>query len=556
MANFIKRIMDWIVERSKGKRLGENPFAERLTFINSEESIRRMHLREYETWYMSDADENLNFYTNAMINDFNIDPIYLRGKKLYFWAHATEENGFKRDTSGISRAIVDTLVNIVGQPSFECGEPDDALRLREIIKKDDLLSTLNLRQMPLTLVEGCGCFKPNVRPDLPVPTVEYYEAQDVDFAYDGERFVGASFRSYYKDEKGKDYVLIENRRVESNGDGTSKSVIDYHLYQQTDKDTGEEVPLNTIRATAKLTPVEIQGIDYPLAVPSTFFDDPLHPHMGRSIYQGKIDIFDDIDQCLSIMSQTCQVSVPVEYVPSCLMMRDANGNLTDTNKYNRRFIETASIKDGDGNPIGRIQTTQPSLNTDMYITQYVALIELALTGVLSPATLGIDVARKDNADAQREKEKVTTMTRNNIIQRETTILSELCHQLLVLDEYKRTGVISLDRKHEVNIKFMEFANPSFENEIQVLGTAWYNGEISTRKYVDTLWRDKIPEADKAEEIKALDEQRRLGMLAPMAYEGNNTNDKGTDRRDVKDQGTDKGEASPLKGQLAGLVGKL
>ena len=43
-------------------------------------------------------------------------------------------------------------------------------------------------------------------------------------------------------------------------------------------------------------------------------------------------------------------------------------------------------------------------------------LDLCLQGIISPSTLGIDVKKLDNAEAQREKEKATLYTRNAIVE--------------------------------------------------------------------------------------------------------------------------------------------
>ena len=542
MANVFGSIRNWMLRRSRGvRKMGESPYAERLSFINSDEDIRKCRLMEYEAWYTGDGDELLNFYTNAMIKDFNMDPIYNRNRKEYFWASAVKEDGFKRVHSGLPRAVVDTLVNVIGSPSFSCHDEDDGRMLGDIIRDDGILSAVNLRQMPLTLVEGCGCWKPIVRAGERHPRVIYYEAQDVDFAYDGERFVGASFRDYYKDAQGEPYMLIETRSVE----GTA-SIFDYHLYRLDSRGCGSEVPLSTLPVTSSLVPSRIEGIDYPFAVPSTFFDDPLHPHMGRSIYSDKTAIFDDIDQCVSQMSHTCKVSSPVVYIPEQYLMRTKEGGTQMPNVYGQAYAVLHGMKDGDGNSYGQIQVTQPQLNTAQYIDQYTSLIKLALSGIIAPATMGIDMVKHDdNAGAQREREKVTLMTRNNIIRCESEILSKLCGQLLVLQRYIDTGTMMPGKMPEVTVKFLEFANPSFENEIGTLGTAWKNGELSTARYVDTLWGDKLTAGQKREEAGEIDRQRAKALFAPMTYEGgsgNAANGSADGRSDVV-EGKDK-EPSP------------
>jgi hypothetical protein len=137
--------------------------------------------------------------------------------------------------------------------------------------------------------------------------------------------------------------------------------------------------------------------------------------------------------------------------------------------------------------------------------------EKAANGVL------VITAKKDNAEAQREKEKVTIMTRNNIIDSQVDILKNLLNLALCLQEYVTTGTISI-LEYEISVTFNEFANPSFENELNTLYPVWSGGGISTRKYVDLIWGDKLSDKEKDEEIAWLDNQRDKDNLTLGDFE--------------------------------------
>ena len=49
------------------------------------------------------------------------------------------------------------------------------------------------------------------------------------------------------------------------------------------------------------------------------------------------------------------------------------------------------------------------------LQSYITALDLCLQGLISPSTLGIDVKKLDNAEAQREKEKATEYTRGKVI---------------------------------------------------------------------------------------------------------------------------------------------
>ena len=306
---------------------------------------------------------------------------------------------------------------------------------------------------------------------------------------------------------------METRRID-NGD----SVIEFELYRLDKSNTVTKVELDTIDELADLPKegLRIPGLKKILGVPTRYFFDVFDKDHVRSIFTGKLDIFDDLDQCLSQASQTDRVSTPVEYYPVDVIDRGANGETGLPKVYNRQYVKSISFPDGDGQLQGRIETTQPQLNFDQYITRFKSLIDVAITGILSPASMGIDIAKKDNADAQREKEKVTIMTRNNVIASETNELKELFSLVLMVQEYMDTDTISLT-DYDVSIKYCEFANPTFESMSQILLPMWTSGAISTEKYVEKLYGDSLSDAEKATEIAKLEENRQKDTLSLGDY---------------------------------------
>ena len=504
--NIIEAIKRRILKFLGIEKLSENPNGERLTFISNEEDIIRQNLIEFKTWYIGNSDELLNYYTNEQLYGNMREPIYNRNRRNYFWGISSQEGDIKRVHSGIPNAIVSTLVNAIGDSKITSSDSIIESRIDKIKKYNDMTHLINQQQMPLTLVEGWGAFKVSFNKSLSdCPIIQYYEGQNVEFVYSFGILVGIIYKDYYKYQN-RDYILLETRRI---CDGNS--VIEYELFRLEKSNDVTSVPLETIPELSGLTNVVIPGLKKVLGVPSKFFFDPLNPNYGKSIYNGKVDLFDDLDQDLSQCSQTVRVSTPVEYYPVDLLERQNNGIPKMPKVYNRQYVAKEGMPDGDGNKDGTIQTTQPDLHFDSYSENAKNILDFILTGILSPATMGIDIAKKDNADAQREKEKVTIMTRNNIIDREQKILKELMELCLIVEEYLETESISLV-EYDISVTFNEFANPSFENELQVLGPAWSAGQISTEQYVDILWGDKLSKEDREKEIAYLENSRMQDNL--------------------------------------------
>lgn len=513
--NIIEVIRRRILKYLGLEKLNENPNSERLTFIQDANDIIKQQVMEYKTWYVGNSDELLNYYTNEQLYGSAREPIYNRNRRNYFWGASSVETNIKRIHSGIPNAIVSTLVNAIGDAKITSNEETIEMAIQKICKENDLTNLLNQQQMPLTLVEGWGAFKVSYNTQLcDTPIIQYYEANNVEFIYSFGVLVGIIYKDYYKYQD-KDYILLDTRRI-VNGSST----IEYNLFRLEQGDEVIEVALDTIPELADLENVEIPNLKRILGVPSKFFFDINNKNYGKSIFNGKADLFDALDEDLSQCSQTVRVSTPVEYFPVDLLERQQNGLPKMPTAYNRQYIKKEGLPNGDGARDGEIQTTQPELNFDKYSENAKSILDFILTGLLSPATMGIDIAKKDNADAQREKEKITIMTRNNIIDRQQLILKDLMETCLIIQEYLDKGTITLT-DYDISITYNEFANPSFENEIQILGSAYTNGQISTEKYVEILWGDKLSEEEKQKEINYLEEQKKTDELGIGDFEDGN-----------------------------------
>ncbi|MFA7170090.1 MAG: hypothetical protein WC178_04550 [Candidatus Paceibacterota bacterium] len=506
--------------------LPDNPKSQRYTFINDDEAIRELNTYSYFVWYSGSSDELLNFYTDNMVQGFYKNPIYNRNNKNYFWALSVSEEKIKRTTSGIARAITDTLVNAIGYPKISTKKQ---YVLDTILNDNDFRTMMNQKQMPFTLVGGTGAYKIDINLELSKhPIVSYYDATKCEIIKVKDRVVAIVFKDYYTYGQ-KEYLLLDIRRVEN-----YTSIVEYELYELKEYSSGvreqNQVPLSTLPDLKRLKAFQINGYNHLLAVPTEFFYD--ERGFGRSIYAGKVDLFDDLDQCLSQSANTVRKSTPIEYYPDDLLERDSKGNAKIPARYDRTYVKGPVNRNGDGTEVGEIKTTQPVLNFEQYSTEAISIVSMILNGVLSPATMGIDVAKKDNSDAQREKEKVTIMTRNNIIAKEQKIIAELCNILLAVQEYIDFPNKPNWEENDVTVQFSTFANPSFENELVILGQALSGNGISPKLYVDKLYGDTLTNDEKAYEEKYIDEAlhkqqtafSQVGSVATQKSELENTYD--------------------------------
>ena len=486
-------------------------------YINNTENIRRSKTEEYLIWYIGDSDELLNHFTKSRIIEQAEEPIYNRNKRDYFWTAVSEEEGVKRSHSGIPRAIVETLVNAIGSPNITAENPELDKRIKDIVDENDLLTILNQEQTPMTLVTGHGAFKINIDPELSnKPIITYYDARNVKFETKTRRIIKVKFYDYFTEDN-KAYCLVDCRYREN-----GNSIITYKLYELPYKDAPEfeieenEISLESLEQTKDLKDIQFTGVDEMLAVPCVFFKDQIHDEYGRSIFTGKVDLFDDLDQALSQSANVVRKSTPVEYYPMDLIETKSTGERKPPTRYDRTYVNFPSGRSGEGDITSQIQTTQPNLNFSQYDQEAVSILNMILTGVLSPATMGIDLAKKDNADAQREKEKVTIMTRNNIILKQKRILQKLVKLTLMVEDYiNNPQVAKFENYTDISVDFDEFSNPTFENQLSVLGSALQSGSISIDRYIELLWSDTLSEQEKQKEKEYVEGFMNKGMTDPF-----------------------------------------
>lgn len=516
--NLKDRVKNWLLKKLGYKDLNSNPNSSRYTYINDDEEVQYEKVREATVWYTGNSDELLNYYTTQSSFGFADNPIYNRNRANYFWAIASNEGAITRTHSGVPKSIIDTLCNVIGMPQIRVDNEEFEQVLESILEENDYTYILTQVQRPMTLVQGDGAYKIVLDPSISdKPIIQYYTYEDVNYVYTGNKLIGIEYRDYYEYED-HNYVLIETREVKEGA-----SWISYKLYLLDQNNDIKEVPLETIPALANKKTIKLTGLKEPLGVVCKYFYNPLVKNRGRSAFEGKIDQFDALDQTMSQGNLTIRESTPVEYFNPDILERDGEGKIRMPKVYNRQFIAKVATPDGDGdmgNP--DIITTQPQLNSDQYIQMANQQLNMILVGWMSPATMGFDIAKKDNADAQREKEKVTIMTRNNVIDREEKQEKKLARQLLYGyylmngDEAKAYEVSNID----ITIKYDEFANPSREQQYQVLGNAYASGIISPELLVETLYGDSLSEEEKMHEIEYITnnaEKDNLGLAGIENY---------------------------------------
>lgn len=490
--------------------------------------VTKLKQEERVVWYEGKSDQIQDFYiTTRVAKGANKEAF--RNSDDYFWAIVSKEKRVKCTHSGLANAAVDTLINITGIPEIagtkrifdltdkeykDVDSQDLNELIQEIIEENDFHMMLLQDQCPYMLVVGDGAyFLNNDKKISDLPIIDFLDGRNVEFEKKGKRITAITGRKYYSYDN-KRYMLMDRRSTELFIDDKGKhrrmATIENDLYELENNTTEEvkcKVPLNTIPDTEELKEkISFKKIDQILAVPCIYKIDK-STGRGKSVYDSKLDLLDDLDQNLSQSSVTTRLSTPVEYIPENLIEADEDGNRKPLERFDRRYLIIASDKNSatgiDGG--SKIQTTQPVLNFQQYNDASLEIVHNFLTGFISPSTLGLDLARRDNATAQREKEKVTLTTRDNLVTIQTGILKKLFERLLKFYYAIQEDNEMAQADYKITINYPEYANPSFENKLSYLVPAFASGGMSAKQYVNELWGNSLSEEEKEDEIKKLEE---------------------------------------------------
>lgn len=428
-------------------------------------------------WYRGDSNELEQLYGQLLE----------QADKYKFWASkSTPGQEIRKVHTGLPGLIVKVLTDVVLNDLNDFDfESDKHKNLWQNFDKEDLfLEQLNtaLREM---LYMGDGAWKVIIDSKFSqYPMSVWVSGLYVDYVYQYGRVKEVIFKTAYK-ENYKTYTLHEIY-----GYGYTN----YKLYLG-----DKEVPLITIEATKHLADLVFDK-SVILAVPAKIYSSKKYPNRGGSIFDdGKLDNFDAFDEAWSQWMDALRAGRAKTYIPEGLLPRDPNtGALVKPNAFDNRYIATeANMSEKSDN---RITTEQPAIPHDSYLASYVTALDLCLQGIISPSTLGIDVKKLDNAEAQREKEKATLYTRGSIVKALQKVLPRVIQAHF--DAYNILNKATLEEV-KVDVNFGEYANPSFESQVETVSKAKTGGIMSIEASVDELYGDSKDDEWKKEEVARL-----------------------------------------------------
>ena len=454
-------------------------------------------------WYKASPDYLMWFYTRGIVQNglFNIMNQYLaRNWMGYYWTTSALEDGIKRTHSGLPRQTITFIDRALGDPMFKLEDKGQEKQLEEILKSNNALSTFS-KQKRLDAVVGDGAFIVNIDSELSEhPILEYVDGRDCQFEFVGDKITGVIVFKRYE-VNGEIYTCVERRTTErkkhliSKKLGKTLSIIEYALFRNDSERGFLECPLNTIPQTENLQPRNIYDLPFMLAIPCMREIDD-ESKRGVSMFRGRLDIFDDLDQSLSMEANTLRASTPVEYLDENSLEHDDDGKPVKPSVYGKQFV----LYKGATN----YNEASKGITTVFYNIDYTKLsvesqenVSRALNGWISPASFGFDVSRKDNALAQREKEKITIQTLKDYKEYLIPVYEDVAKCLLACDNLMENAKYQYE-DIKVEVAFKDYATPTLSEKINTYKDAVKDGVMSVDRFILECYGDESKESQDKE----------------------------------------------------------
>ncbi len=471
--NFLDKIMQKILKVLRIHQEGTYGF-DVYRLLSHDENCARNRI-----WYEGDSYEISQFFGQVWNSVHS------------FWgATMTKGMEIRKIHINLPKLLVDTLNNICTSDfnGLEFTDDKAAQDLWEEIAKENDFKTLLKNSVGEVLKVGDGAFKISFDEEISdLPIIEFYPSEDVEFVRNRGRIREVKFYTRYN-VKDVHYLLEETYGY---------GYVSYKLFNE-----GTEVPLNTLTATQYLQDIVFDK-NIILAVPFMVWESDKYKGRGASILDSKNDNFDALDEVVSEWQDAVRSGRVKTYIPSCLIPRNfENGGLMFNNEFDNRFIEVGD--DMTENAKNEIKVVQPDIKVEAYLETYSTQLDLCLQGLVSPSTLGIGVKKLDNAEAQREKEKVTLYTRQAVLEVLEKVLTKLGG--IALNSYNIQYGQEI-QEYDISVNFGEYANPSFEAVVETMSNP--NTPMSIEAKVDEIWGDSKTDEWKAEEVQRIKQERGI-----------------------------------------------
>ncbi len=418
-------------------------------------------------------------------------------EKTRFWA-SVSQGSVRKMHSGIVGIVIDRYKDIITADfeKIEFGEKSDKKPIKdlwdEIAKDNDFLDIIE-EAIIGALSSGDGAFKINIDPESIYPRIEFFDADDVDFVRKSGKLKEIKYYTTYSSGS-KEYRLEETY-----GCGYVK----YKLFDE----EGHEAKLSALKETEELKDAAYD-MDFIMGCPYMVHKSSKYKGRGKALFDLKTDVIDALDEVISQWLDAVRLGRIKRYIPENLIPRNPeNGELMPANPFDNDFIAIGDDM-GEGKK-SQIDISQPQIAYEAYLNSYISFMDMVLQGVISPASLGIDLKKTDNSESQREKEKVTMEVRSKIVDALTKTIPGFVECVMMVNDImneKKAG------EYKASIKFGEYASPDFDSTVETVGKAKSYGVMSIETSVEQMYGDTWTDEEKKAEVERIKAEQGIAVV--------------------------------------------
>lgn len=475
--------------------------------ITIEEGISfKENISENKVWARGKAKELEQFY--SMFPDID---------RTSFWGASSHVENIRKIHIDLPNLMIKTLTDITVNDLKKTEITNEQYKnIWDQIENDNKFNKTLNKVLKSVLTYGDGAFKISFKPDfMDVPVIDFVPAENVDYIVEDGRIKETVFKKTFKDGEKKFFLM------EFYGYG-------YVHYVLVDENF-VEYPLNTIPALKNLKDIVFLKNDgridnsINLAIPFKIWESEVYENRGKSVFDGKKQSFDALDEVYSQFIDAMRKGRIQRYIPDCLIPKDINGNLLIKNDFANTYISLQTPNLVDQNQTYQVQLIEPELQVEKYEAAISVVLADCLQGWLSPSTLGIDSDKvNENATAEREKERVTLFSRDNIVEQLSYVMQEVIETSIRFYCYQMG--IAYNDDYDISITFGQYASPSFDSQIETLAKAAPGKQILTYRQIQSELYPDTPEEELNKIVEELEKINGVNVEADYLNLFNDEND--------------------------------
>lgn len=463
------------------------------------EAIQKRELLENRRWYEG-AEDRLEYFFK---NEYNVftqgegNPFNIIDQQQKFWRMVGGK--VPRVHSGLPKLATKTKVNLLTANGFDIeGEEHQVARLWEILEENHFNELLQKWTTDMSW-SGRGLIRIYHDTFDKIPQLESVNPENFEILVNRGKVYGVVYISRYDDKERHETMTLENGKVD----------VRYKLYkiEKIGNDQEKRVPLDTFEFddyldTLPFLPFEL--INNTVGN-SRFPDSPY----GESDYTGVQSMFHLLDALLSHSQLEITNAKAIKFVSENVIKKDTKGDgVFDENE----ITIVLANKEMENFDIDKfIKLFQPNIRVSEYdkLQSEIKAQILAIMGI-SPTSTGLPnfESIQSSDKSQREREKASLRTRQEVLGRIKPRMQSLFNKLLKYDDFMHGRALG---EYEFEVLFSEWSVPTLDDKVDTIAKAVMAGVMDTKTAVQELFPDKSDD-ERAEIVLAIKMEKGVPLF--------------------------------------------